>query len=161
MFLKNPEKYPDPLNYRPERWLEPGWPTYIEDSTKYPTLINMSSFGWGQRKCLGMQLTQDELVVACGSAAACFNLKHKIDPVTGAQIDVPMDKTNSLLIIKPNLFQMEFEVRSEKKKQMILGQWEAADAKDLAEKNAFLQAAKTANQALETKAQLEKQMSMS
>lgn len=46
-FLRNPTKYPDPENYRPERWIGPGWPTYKELLTKYPNVKGMTSFGWG------------------------------------------------------------------------------------------------------------------
>ncbi|KAK4108835.1 cytochrome P450 [Canariomyces notabilis] len=116
-FLRNPKRYPDPDSFRPERWLEPGWPTYQTPLTKYPTLKGMSSFGWGQRQCLGMAVTQDELVVACGALAWCFNLKPKRDPVTGEHFPVPLDKSNSLLIIKPDPFRMEFEPRSEERKR--------------------------------------------
>lgn len=129
-FLLNPVKYPDPESYRPERWLEAIWPTFKEPSTQYPTLKGMTSFGFGQRQCLGMSLTQDELLVACGSLAWGFNLKRKIDPASGQEIEVPTDECGSLLIIKPDPFQMAFEPRSEKKTASIVRQWEESDAQD-------------------------------
>lgn len=131
-------KYPDPESYRPERWLEAGWPTFQEPSTQYPTLKGMTSFGFGQRQCLGMSLTQDELVVACGSLAWCFNLKRKIDPVTGQEIEVPTDECGSLLIIKPDPFQMAFEPRSEKKAGSIMRQWQESDARDKHARETFV-----------------------
>ena len=108
-FLCNPTKYLDPENYRLERWIEPGWPSYQEPLTKYPNVKGMTPFGWGQRACLGQSLTQDELVIACGGLAWAFNLNRKIDPATGLEIDVPLNKSNSLLIIKPDPFQMVSE----------------------------------------------------
>ncbi|KAI7777215.1 hypothetical protein LA080_003879 [Diaporthe eres] len=140
-FLRNPIKYPDPDNYRPERWLEPEWPTYQEPLTTYPKIRGMSSFGWGQRECLGQTLTEDELVVACGALAWCFTLKHRKDPATGKDIPVPVDKSNSLLIIKPDPFQMAFEPRSEARKQEALRLWRESEAKDLYDRAVFLQAA--------------------
>lgn len=80
----------------------------------------MTSFGWGQRQCLGQTLTQDELVVSCGALAWCFNLRPKLDPSTGVPLPVPLDKCNSLLIIKPKPFKMAFEPRSEERKQKAL-----------------------------------------
>ncbi|KAK3315901.1 cytochrome P450 [Apodospora peruviana] len=145
-FLRNPAKYPDPESYRPERWLEPGWPTYQEPLTQFPTIKGMTSFGWGHRQCLGMSLTQDELIVACGSLAWAFTLKHKTDPKTGRELPVPLDKSNSLLIIKPDPFQMAFEPRSEKRKAEALRLWEETDARDTQQRATFLGAARSGYQ---------------
>lgn len=142
-FLHNPVKYPDPWNYRPERWLEPGWPTYEADLTKYPTIMGMTSFGWGQRQCLGQSITRDETVVACGALLWAFNLKRKVDPVTGEEIEVSADKSNSLLIIKPDAFEMAFEPRSATRKQEIIDVWKTAEAADAEERAAFLRAAES------------------
>ncbi|KAI0480949.1 cytochrome P450 [Xylariaceae sp. FL0804] len=140
-FLRNPDKYPDPDNFHPERWLEPGWPTYQEPLTQFPSLRGMTSFGWGQRQCLGMTLTQDELLVACGALAWCFTLKPKRDAATGCDLPVPLDKSNSLLIIKPDPFQMAFEPRSEARKAEALRLWHESDARDRREREAFARAA--------------------
>ncbi|RDW63313.1 putative cytochrome p450 [Coleophoma cylindrospora] len=110
-FLRNPLKYPDPETFRPERWLEPSWPTYQEPLTQYPTIKGMSSFGWGQRTCLGQSLTEDVLLAACGGLCWNFNLKFKMDFQTKTKIDIPTDVSNSLLIIKPDNFAVHFEPR--------------------------------------------------
>lgn len=104
--------------------------------------MGMTSFGCGQRECIGQTLTQDELVVACGALAWCFNLKHKKDPATGRAVPVPVDKSNSLLIIKPDPFQMEFEPRSETRKQDALRLWKESEARDLHDRAVFLKTAK-------------------
>ncbi|KAI1393123.1 cytochrome P450 [Hypoxylon trugodes] len=140
-FLRNPDKYPDPENFRPERWLKPEWPTYQEPLSTYPTIKGMTSFGWGQRQCLGQTLTQDELVVACGALSWCFNLKPKKDPITGNDLPVPHDKSNSLLIIKPDPFEMAFEPRSQARKEEALRLWAESEAKYIQEKEEFLKAA--------------------
>lgn len=144
--MLNPVKYPDPESYRPERWLESGWPTFQEPLTQYPTVKGLSSFGFGQRQCLGMSLTQDELLLSCGSLAWCFTLKRKIDPKTGEEIEVPTDESGSLLIIKPDPFQMAFEPRSEKKSATIISAWEESEAKDKEAREAFIKAAAPAKE---------------
>ncbi|KAF2787573.1 cytochrome P450 [Melanomma pulvis-pyrius CBS 109.77] len=140
-FLRNPVKYPDPESYRPERWLEAGWPTFQVPLTKFPSIKGMTSFGWGQRQCLGQTLTQDELVVACGGLMWAFNLKKKINSATGEEIDVPLNKSNSLLIVKPDPFEMTFEPRSVIRKAEIVEQWKMAEANDTEMRAAFLRVA--------------------
>lgn len=70
-----------------------------------------------------------------------FNLKRKVDPVTGEEIDVPLNKSNSLLIVKPDPFQMAFEPRSAARKAEIIENWAVAEAKDAEERAAFLRVA--------------------
>lgn len=140
-FLRNPVKYPDPESFRPERWLEPEWPTFQGPLTKFPMITGMTSFGWGQRQCLGMSITRDETITGCGGLMWAFNLKRKVDPISRKEIEVPLDKSNSLLIIKPDPFEMAFEPRSERRKSEIARQWREAEAKDTADRAAFLRAA--------------------
>ncbi|KAF1913274.1 cytochrome P450 [Ampelomyces quisqualis] len=144
-FVRNPTKYPDPDSYRPERWLETGWPTFQEPLTKYPTIVGMSSFGWGQRQCLGMSVTRDETVTGCGALMWAFNLKRKVNPTTGNEIEVPLDKSNSLLIIKPDPFEMAFEPRSAARKEEVLETWRVAEAKEKAERAEFLRRSEKQN----------------
>ncbi|KAL6154820.1 hypothetical protein ACJQWK_00630 [Exserohilum turcicum] len=136
-FLRNPVKYPNPEEFRPERWLEPEWPTFQAPLTKYPDIVGMTSFGWGQRQCLGMSITRDETVTGCGAVMWAFNLRRKMDPTTGQEIEVPLNKSNSLLIIKPDPWEMAFEPRSEERKQQVVQLWKEAEAKDKAERAEF------------------------
>jgi cytochrome P450 len=135
-FLRNSTKYPDPDNFRPERWLEAGWPTFQAPLTQFPTIMGMTSFGWGQRACLGQTLTRDELLVACGGLLWGFNLVKKRG-ADGKLIDPPLNKSNSLLIVKPDPFEMAFEARSESRRNEIEKNWAAASAIDTAEREAF------------------------
>ncbi|KAI6952208.1 hypothetical protein D0867_00203 [Hortaea werneckii] len=139
-FLRNEEKYPDPENYRPERWLETSWPTYQEPLSQYPTIMGMSSFGWGMRACLGQSLTRDETLIGCGGLLWAYNLVRKRD-TNGNPIDPSLTKSNSLLIVKPDPFEMAFEPRSEARRQEIISQWQESDATDKAERAAFAKAA--------------------
>ncbi|CAO2652980.1 Nn.00g023910.m01.CDS01 [Neocucurbitaria sp. VM-36] len=142
-FLRNPVKYPDPDSYRPERWLEAGWPTFQEPLTRYPDVVGMTSFGWGQRQCLGMSITRDETVTGCGGLMWAFNLKRKVNPMTGEEIEVPLNKSNSLLIIKPDPFEMAFEPRSERRRAEVIEQWKTAEAKDMEKRADFVRQAET------------------
>lgn len=97
----------------------------------------MSSFGWGQRACLGQTLTQDEMLMACGTVCWGFNMGLKTDPATGKKIEIDIAKSNSLLIIKPDPFQMAFEPRSEERRLEMIENWKASEAQDIADRQAF------------------------
>jgi hypothetical protein len=140
-FLRNPVKYPDPEQFRPERWLEPGWPTYKAPLTVYPMVKGMSSFGYGQRACLGQTLTQDELLVACGGLLWAFNMKKKINPVTGLELEISTTASNSLLIIKPDPFEMAFHPRNEARKADIIRSWKETEQRDTEDRQMFAKAA--------------------
>lgn len=99
--------------------------------------MGMSSFGYGQRACLGQSVTRDETVVACGGLLWGFDLKFKKD-TSGRLIVPPLDKSNSLLIIKPDRFEMAFEPRSVERKNEILENWRATDLADRAARAAFV-----------------------
>jgi hypothetical protein len=70
-----------------------------------------------------------------------FNLMKKVDPTTGLEIDISLDASNSLLIIKPDPFQMAFVPRNEARKAEITQNWILADDKDRKERKAFVKAA--------------------
>lgn len=79
------------------------------------------------------------MVARCGPTCA-FNLK-KIDAATREEMDVPVEKSNSLLIVKPDPFEMVFEPRSASCKAEIIEQCKVAEAKNNEERAAFLRAA--------------------
>ncbi|ORY04567.1 cytochrome P450 [Clohesyomyces aquaticus] len=135
--LRDPKRYPDPWNFRPERWLQPGWPTFKEPLTQYPTIKKMSPFGWGQRTCIGTGLTEDENILACGSICWGYDLDFKTDPLTGQKIDIPTDKSNSLLIIRPDRFDISVVPRSEARKQQIIENWRVAEEADRKSRESF------------------------
>ncbi|UKZ75803.1 hypothetical protein TrVFT333_003497 [Trichoderma virens FT-333] len=61
---RDPTLYPDPESFRPERWLEPSWPTYREPLTQFPNLQNFSAFGFGRRICPGQSIAERSLNIA-------------------------------------------------------------------------------------------------
>jgi hypothetical protein len=88
-----------------------------------------------------MSVTRDETVTGCGALMWAFNLKKKVNPITLEEIEVPLDKSNSLLIIKPDPFEMAFEPRSAARREQVLEQWRVAEAKDRADREEFLRRA--------------------
>ncbi|KAJ9150025.1 Cytochrome p450 monooxygenase [Pleurostoma richardsiae] len=109
-----PEKYPDPENFRPERWLEPGWPTYQEPLSKYPNFRDgkaMHTFGWGRRTCLGKDIVDDEMFVTGAAVLWGFDMAQKTCPRTGEKVAIDTRATNSHVILEPDPWHMTFRPR--------------------------------------------------
>lgn len=56
----NPELFPDPLTFRPERWLE------LEPCEHQRLRSYLNNFGRGTRQCVGMRLAYAEIYLALG-----------------------------------------------------------------------------------------------
>lgn len=67
-------------------------------------------------------MTYHELLVGCGAIAWAFNLSKKKDQF-GRDIPIPLSKTNSLLIIKPDPFEFEITPRSPERAQQVIQNW--------------------------------------
>jgi hypothetical protein len=105
--------------------------------------MGMSSFGYGQRACLGQGVTRDETVIACGGLLWGFNLVHKMGK-NGQPIMPSLDASNSLLIVKPDPYELDFEPRSEARRQEMRANWAQSDAQDKKERADFVTAARKA-----------------
>ena len=79
--------------------------------------------------------------MSCGALLWAFNLRKKIDPITGMEVEVPLFKSNSLLIIKPDPFQMAFEPRSPQREHDIRRNWLEANEIDEQERADFVRLA--------------------
>jgi hypothetical protein len=123
-----PEKYPDPENYRPERYLEKGWPTYQEPLSRYPNFregVGMHTFGWGRRTCLGQHIVDDEMFVSGAGVLWGFNLNRKRCPKTGEVIEFDSEATNAHVILEPLPFPCDIQARSPERAAQILQSYQA------------------------------------
>ncbi|KAI1384977.1 cytochrome P450 [Hypoxylon trugodes] len=126
-----PERYPDPENFHPERYLEKEWPTYQEPLSRYPNLregVGMHTFGWGRRTCLGQHIADDEMFVTGAGVLWAFNLIRKKCPKTGEVIEFDSEATNAHVILEPLPFPCDFQPRSaERASQILSGYAEVRD----------------------------------
>jgi cytochrome P450 len=74
---RDPELFPEPEVFNPLRWVTPGYPTYREPLSEYPTIINSTQFGYGRRICQGQTVADEDLLIGLGSVAWLFNIALK------------------------------------------------------------------------------------
>lgn len=114
----DPELYPEPEKYNPARWLESSYPSYQAPLSIYPRLMGFSGFGSGRRVCPGVELTESELLVACGSLISFFELKPLVDAVTGEKRWPDPENRNSNVIGGPVSFEFDLKVREGKAEEI-------------------------------------------
>ena len=61
LISREPDLYPQSHEFKPERWLDPSWPTYKEPLTEFPTIRGDPAFGYGTRSCPGTELVAVDL----------------------------------------------------------------------------------------------------
>lgn len=130
---RDPKLYPDAESYRPERWLEPEFPTYKEPLTEHPRLMGHHGFGMGRRMCPGIEVTEAELLVACGSIIGCFYLNPEKDK-NGQPVPPPNYDFTPNLIGGPLPFKMDVIVRDQQKADRIKHWFEESVADEKAGK---------------------------
>lgn len=112
-------EFPDPHEFRPERWLEPSWPTFKEPLTQYPTLRGDRGFGYGVRACTGIDLVETELYTTIAALAWAFTIARP-EGRRGYDNPIPWYETNPFVITIPKPFVCDIKVRSEQKRRAIL-----------------------------------------
>ncbi|KAF2713324.1 cytochrome P450 [Pleomassaria siparia CBS 279.74] len=106
--------FPEPELFNPDRWLSPEYPSYKEPLTEFPSIRNFTSFGYGRRICMGMNLTENEFFLAMGGMAWAMTISKKKD-VDGREISIPHHDYSQYLISRPENFNFQVKPRSEKR----------------------------------------------
>jgi len=86
--LHDPEVYPNPDEFRPERFLDDG----INPPAPYPE----AAFGFGRRICPGRYFSDKELFITVASVLATLDISPPVDK-SGNPIDVVLDHYNGLI----------------------------------------------------------------
>ncbi|RKP15211.1 cytochrome P450 [Piptocephalis cylindrospora] len=85
----NPDVYPDPTTYKPERWLDSVHRTICEETIGSQEKRSTWLFGEGRRVCPGMILAEAELSNAITHFLWAFN----VTPGTGEEIDLSIHES--------------------------------------------------------------------
>ena len=122
---RHPELYPDPETFNPGRWLEPSFPTYQEPLTVHPRLLGHHGFGRGRRQCPGIEITEAELLVGCGSLLWAFSMKPNVN-AAGERVWPDPDRWTSNVIGGPLPFEFDLRIRNEERRQKVSDMFEAS-----------------------------------
>ncbi|KAK0712099.1 cytochrome P450 [Lasiosphaeris hirsuta] len=125
--------YPDAETFNPQRWLDPGFPTFRAPLTQYPNLNGFSQFGFGRRTCQGIPIVEQDLFLTMGGMAWAFDIRKQRD-AAGNEVPVHWLDYTPLLIAKPEEFPFDAVPRSAAKMELMRNMYESAKAKEEAEK---------------------------
>ncbi|KAJ5698623.1 cytochrome P450 [Penicillium macrosclerotiorum] len=122
-FASDPEVYPDPEKFIPERFLG------AKDVTGPHTYV----FGFGRRICPGRLLADSNLFLTMAQTLAVFDIKKAVDKESGKIIE-PVVGTTTGLVAHPLPFKCQIVPRSEKYVHLIRHvevehPWEEGDSK--------------------------------
>lgn len=115
LISREPTQFPKGDQFIPERWLDPSWPTYKEPLTEFPHIRGDIAFGYGNRACPGVDLTNMELFTLFGALAWSFDIKSKLP-----KDQLPWYEVNPYVITMSKPFPLEIKARTEEKKRFIL-----------------------------------------
>lgn len=126
---RDPELYPDPEAFNPDRWLKPEYPTYREPLTKFPGLQNYSAFGFGRRICPGMNIAERSLNIFTSRVAWACRISRKKDS-QGNEIIPPEYNYTTGFNTQPKPFPFDLQARSREKAEYVAQAWEEAKMTD-------------------------------
>ncbi|KAF4613090.1 hypothetical protein D9613_011043 [Agrocybe pediades] len=117
--MKDPEMFPEPETFRPERFLE----------TNNPRLKQFDlPFGFGRRVCPGMHLASHSLYITISRMVWGFNILPALDE-NGRQVIPDSNNYTSGFNSKPISFDCRMEPRSEKVVACIEAEWQATKSR--------------------------------
>ncbi|KAH0832539.1 cytochrome P450 monooxygenase [Fonsecaea pedrosoi] len=103
---RNPREYPEPLEFRPER--------FIGDLERpYPNKKGHNVFGWGRRVCSGESLAQQSLFFTIACLLWAFEIRPGLDD-NGKELKLDPEAYNNMQVNRPLPFKARFIPRSEK-----------------------------------------------
>lgn len=122
---RDTELYPDPETFRPERWLEPGYPTYQEPLTKFPNMQNYSCFGFGRRICPGQSIAERSLNILTARIAWAMTLRCRRDE-SGREVAPPLYDYTAGFNVQPERFDFDVVARSPERARQVEAIFEQA-----------------------------------
>ncbi|KAL1964789.1 hypothetical protein VTN77DRAFT_6656 [Rasamsonia byssochlamydoides] len=109
--------FPNPLDFRPERWLEqPNLP--------------LSAFGFGRRVCPGNYIARNSLLIVISRVLWAYNINHSYKDGKRMKIS-PWDMAATGTVCSPAPFEVSFEVRSARHRHVIEKEWHLTEKDEI------------------------------
>lgn len=116
----DPEIYPNPNDFQPERWLKPE----TEGTT-----VEHAAFGFGRRVCTGQHIAYNSLFLNIARLLWACQVGPEIDE-KGREVPVDEWGFSQGFISRPLPFKVSIRPRSEERRELVERVWDEAD-KDL------------------------------
>ncbi|KAF9458366.1 cytochrome P450 [Collybia nuda] len=111
--LHDPEVYPSPDEYKPERWLKDG---KLDPDAQNPSVV---AFGYGRRTCPGRYFSDESLYASISLVLSVYNIDPPVDD-RGNVIPIQPEVTSGMLS-GPKPFQCTIKPRSSAAEALIRG----------------------------------------
>ncbi|KAF2702973.1 cytochrome P450, partial [Pleomassaria siparia CBS 279.74] len=126
-FTHDPSVYPDPMTFRPERFI--ATPTH----TPEPDPRNFI-FGYGRRICPGRYVADNALFITIAQTLSVFNVSKPVDEI--GNVVEPKLEFEPGMVSHPVPYKAQIKPRSEKHEALIKSSeeiypWEESDAREL------------------------------
>ncbi|GJC95879.1 cytochrome P450 [Colletotrichum higginsianum IMI 349063] len=115
---RDPELYPDPELFNPDRWLDPRYPTFREPLSVYPNLQQFSAFGHGRRICQGINIAERSLNLKVALLAWGCDISRAKDG-RGRDVVPPLYDFVEGFNVQPKRFQFDLQPRSRERVDLI------------------------------------------
>ncbi|KAI0699609.1 cytochrome P450 [Cerioporus squamosus] len=103
-FSKDPEVYPDPFSFNPDRFLKDG---QLNEEVRDPYSI---IFGFGRRVCVGKHLATASLFITCASILHAFKISPPVDE-HGKPLPLEAKFRTNLITADPERFECDIRPR--------------------------------------------------
>jgi hypothetical protein len=111
-FTHNPDVYPEPERFNPDRWL-------VEDDSQMPPDPRGYVFGFGRRFCPGRVLADQTIFSAIAATLTVFDIRKPVDPATGKVIEPNMDLATTNVAAMKEEYLADIRPRSVKHADLI------------------------------------------
>lgn len=108
----NEEDFENPLEFRPERWLGNAC-----DAD--------NAFGFGRRRCPGKAFAENTLFIVISRLLWAYRITNP--PDNGKEVVPNPEKRTTGIAVRLLPFKADFQVRSEKRRKIIIAEWEGAE----------------------------------